>query len=481
MIHRASPKLVNPYLRQGLVVASTALMFTCASAQVLGQEGALTEGSPAAEAAGDADQLEDQPSDEEVDTPQEPVDPRILLREEEARRERIDRLSRAQPTIARESISLSLPNLPRHLQPASGLRLGRFVYSPRLTVGAQYTDNASSDSANPESDVILGANASMRADALLRRHALGVEASVGSGYALEGSENDFLDWQALMDGRYDLTRRSALNAEVSAGLLQESDRSAAAEGNEDITVSTLATGVGYTFDGRRWDFSLDALAERDDYSGDDTAERDVTVYSLSSQIVRQLSEEIAVFVSPEVSINEFDDVSSDGLDRDSAEATGVLGVDFQPRPRLSLTGSVGYSRTFFEDSSANDDESSVVGALAAGYIYDARTDFELSASRGIDVSTVDDSLTEISTQVGARATRLLVPGHTVVILANYLNNDFDNGGRTDHDITASLDYFYEFSRNLVFNVGYQYFTRFSDESEDEFDENQAFIAVSLAF
>lgn len=478
MAHRASPIRIG--IARSLKAALTAALLAGAGMPALGQED--TPG---------ADPLEDEILDEgnsegddaeEAGAPAETVDPRILLREEEARRERIDRLSRSQPSIVPEGSSLTHSNLPRYLQPPSGLRLGRFIYSPRLTVSALYTDNANSDDNDPESDTVLGANASLRADALLRRHAFGAEASVGSGYALDGSEDDSLDWQVLADGRYDLTRQSSLNAEVSGGLSQESDRSADAEDEDDITVGMLAVGAGYTFVGRRWDFSLNAVADREDFSGEGTADRDVTVYSLSGQVVRRLSDAVSVFASPQASVNEFDDVEPGGQDRDSIEASGAVGVDFQASPRLSLAGSVGYSRTFFEDSSENDDDSGVIGTLAADYIYDARTDLQLSASRGFDISTVDGATTQTTTQATAQATRLLSPGHTASVEASYVNNDFENGAdRVDHDVTAALSYYYQYSPNLIFNVGYQYFTRFSDESDNEFDENQVFFAVSVAY
>ena len=420
---------------------------------------------------------EETPPDEEA----EEVDPRVILREERARRERIESLSRAQPRIEQEGAALAGPNVPPGLLAGTGVRFGNVVVSPRATVGAVFTDNADSDDDDRESDVILGANADLRADALLRRHALGVQATATTGASVNGSEDEFLDWEVGGDGRYDLTRRNSLNAAVTASLFREADSSAAAEADDDdATVNTVSGGLGYAFDGRLWDFSLNGLVDREAYAGDDTAERDNTTYTASTRLVHRLSNRLSIFVAPQYSLNEFDDIGNEGQDRDSSQVTGLVGVDTQLRPRLSLGASIGYSQTFFDDPDV-EENGSVVGALDAAYIYDGRTNYRLSVNRQIDVTTVDDAVTETSTVVAAEVTKLLAPKHALTTQATYAYNEFDDGDRRDHDVTGAVGYFFQFTENFVFNLGYQYFTRFSDEDAEEFDENRAFIGVTVAY
>ncbi|MGI9436579.1 MAG: outer membrane beta-barrel protein [Geminicoccaceae bacterium] len=469
-------KFVGQCLAKGTVCTLSSFIVLAAISSGLGQD-ATPDGEDPLDVEGPLEA--ELPADEIGD---DKPDPRTILRQERERRERIENLSRAQPNIPQEGAVLAAPNVPPGLLSGSGLRYGKLVFSPRATVGALLTDNANANGNddNRESDVILGLNTSLRADTLLRRHALGAQGSITSGTSLEGTEDDFLDWQAGVDGRYDLTRQSSLDAAVSGSLFREADRSAAAEGGDDATVNNISAGAGYAFDGRLWDFSLAGVADFEEFTGDDTEERDNVGYTLTTRLAYRLSERTSIFVSPRYTLNEFEGIGDEGQDRDSTELTGVVGMDVQPRPRLSLGGSVGYSQILFDDPNV-EENGSVVGALDARYGYDARTTFRLSANREIDVTTVDEAAVETLTEVNTQATRLLTPKHAVTAQAIYANNNFDDGDRVDHDITGVIGYFFRFDQNLIFNLGYQYFTRFSNENNVEFDENQVFIGLTVAY
>ncbi|MEM8948810.1 MAG: outer membrane beta-barrel protein [Pseudomonadota bacterium] len=454
----------------------SALVASSLNAPAIAQE-ALPEG----EEPPVVDELEkEDPIDEGGEDALEETDPRTILRQERERRERIESLIRAQPNIPQEGAVLAGPNVPPSLLPGrGGLTYGKVAFSPRATVGALLTDNVNSDDDDREDDVIFGANASVRADALMRRHALGAEASITGGSSLEGAEDDFLDWLAGVDGRYDLTRRSSLNAAVSGTVFQEDDSSIAAEGDE-ATVTNLSANSGYVFNGRRWDFGLGVNADIERFSDESSDDRDNDAYTLSAQVSHQLSRRFSIFASPQYTLNEFDGVGGDGEDRDSTELTGLVGVDAEISPRLRFGASAGYSQAFFDDPDL-EENGSFVGSLNARYAYDARTNYRLSASRSFDVTTVDDASTEISTVVTGEVTKLLAPKHAVTLQAIYTNSDFDDGDRTDHDITGALGYFFRFNPNFVFNLGYQYLTRISDEDDEEFYENQIVIGVTVAY
>ncbi len=469
-------KFAGQGLSRGSILALSAFIVSSPISPGFAQE-APPEGEdpPGTEEAEDGD-----PVDETGGDAVEEVDPRTILRQERERRERIESLSRAQPDIPQEGAVLAGPNVPASLLPGrGGFRYGKVLFSPRGTIGALLTDNAENDDEDRENDVILGANASVRADALLRRHALGAEVGITGGSSLDGTEDDFLDWVAGVDGRYDLTRQSSLNAVASGTVFREDDSSVEAD-DDDATIANFSAGTGYFFDGRLWDFSLGGVTEFERFSDEDTDERDNTSYTLNTRVVHRLSERLAIFVSPQYTLNEFDGVGDDGQDRDSTELTGLVGVDTQLRPRLTLGGSIGYTQAFFEDSEL-EENGSVVGSLDARYAYDARTDYRLSASRSVDVTTVDEAATEISTVVTGQVTHLLTPKHAVTAQVDYANNSFDDGDRTDNDITGALSYFFRFHPNFVFNLGYQYFTRISDEDDEEFYENQIFIGLTVAY
>lgn len=411
------------------------------------------------------------------------VDPRILRREEAERREQISRLSSLQPQLPKESDSLTSAGIPKSLVPKRGIRSGRMVYLPSLTVGAAFTDNAlnDNDNDNREKDVIVGADAKIRAQTLLRRHQFGVEGGATAGHSVTDTEDDILDWFLGTDGRFDLSRQHAIKGGLRGSSTREADSSAEIDDDDETDLLIYAGDLGYLLNGRRFDFSLDGFVEREDFSGDDTDDRDNNTYGGTVNLSQEWGNGFTTFLSPTYAITNFDDaVGNDGNDRDSYEITGLVGADYRPRPRLKLGGSLGYSQVFFNDPDV-DDNGSVVGSLEARFAYSSQTDFKLTASREIDVTTVDASASETATSVSGTMTHLLTPKHAIETELSYLNTDFDDIGRVDNDLSGSIDYFHRFSDNVIFNIGYTHLRRLSNDDDEEFDENQARIGITLIY
>jgi len=409
------------------------------------------------------------------------IDPRVVRREEAERRQRIEQLSRTQPPIAKEGALLASPGIPKGLLPKRGIRAGRIIYLPSVTLGAVFTDNANSNDDDREDDVILGATAVVRAQSLLRRHQFGAEASVTKGHSLNGIEEDFLDWEVGADGRFDLNRQHALRGGAKGSMVQEADSSAEVDDGDEAELNVISGTLGYFFGGRWLDASLDGIVDREEFSGDNTDDRDNTTYTASVNLTQKWSKSLSFFVAPSYAITEFDEeVGDDGEGRDSDEITGLIGFEYRPQPRFRIGGSLGYSQAFFDDSDI-DDNGSVVGTLNTRVAYNSRTDFEVAASREIDVTTVDGSASETATTVSAGVTRLLAQNHALSTELTYLHTDFDGLNRTDQDLSADVEYFYRFGDHLVFNLGYQYLTRFSDDASEEFYENQVRAGITIAY
>ncbi|MEZ5935913.1 MAG: outer membrane beta-barrel protein [Alphaproteobacteria bacterium] len=444
--------------------------------------GAQETGQPAAEAGNtetnDAEtgQSEDRVEDEKAGE----TDPRVLAREEQARRERIESLSRRPSQLPTEGRSLTSTAVPAALSSQQGVRFGRSVISPSAFLGATYTDNANNTETDREEDVLFGGTARLRVDSLLRRHALGAEASVTAGSSLTGNDDDVFGWEVGADGRYDLSRQSAVGAAVSGSLAQEADSSNQADGT-DAEVNDFSSSLGYQFTGRRLDYALNVSADRADFSGEDTADRDFWSYGVGGRVVRLVNDRLALFVAPQYTIDRFDEVSDDdGIDRDSAQLSAVVGADYQPRPRLTLGAALGYSETFFEDPDT-DDQGEIIGSLSATYSYDPRTDVGLVVSRQTDVTTADDAASETVTAVGVDVIRLLSSERAVNAAATYAYSDFSGADRTDHGVTASLGYFHRLNDYLLIELGYQFQARQSDIDNNDFYENQVRVGMNITY
>lgn len=409
------------------------------------------------------------------------VDPRILRREEAERRERIEQLSFSQPELPTESGSLTSAGIPKSLLPKRGIRSGRMIYLPSITAGAVFSDNPLNAKDDRADDIIALTDATIRAQSLLRRHEFGLEANAKYGHSLKGVEEDFFDWNVKADGRFDLDRQNAIKGGLKAILAEEADSSAEAEDDEEAEANFLTGNFGYSFNGRKLDFSLDGIVEREELSGDNTNDRDNTTYSSEMRLARNWSKGFTTFISPIYAITEFDEeVADDGNDRDSYEVSGLIGAEFRPRPRLRVGGSIGYSQVFFEDPNV-DDQGAIIGSLNTGLAYNSQTDFQIVANRGIDVTTVDGSANKVTTAASATATRLLNSKHVLSANLSFLNTDFDESGRTDDDLSTGVGYFFRFSDHLILSLGYNYLRRLSNDADEEFYENRANVGITLIY
>lgn len=457
----------------GIPMALCTLIFSPA----LGQEKADTPTSSSEET------LPDLPEEgKETEQKPEPIDPRILRREETDRRNRIEVLSRTQSQLPKEAELLATPDIPKGLLPKRGVRSGSIVYLPSVSVGAIFTDNANGDDELLDEDVLVGVGAAVRAQTNLRRHQLGAEVSATTGYSVKGAEEDFLDWQAGIDGRFDFDRQNALKAGVGTTSAQEADSSAEADDNDDdATLNEIQGNIGYSLRGRTIDLSFDGLVDRQEFSGDDTDDRDNTTYTASTRVARKFGKRFSIFITPAYAYTKFDEeVSDDGQSRDAYEVSGLVGAEYRPRPRLSFGGALGYSQATFDDPDV-DDNSSFIGSLGLDLAYDSKTDLGLTATRVLEITTVDGSASDITTTVSAKATRLLSTKQALVPKLTYRNTEFDGLDRIDQDIVANIDYFLRLTDHLVFNVGYQYLERFSDDANEEFRENQGRVSLTLVY
>jgi hypothetical protein len=414
--------------------------------------------------------------------PEKPQDPRAIAAEELARQERILRTTETIRKLPLESDVLSTTSLPRGLIPKRGLRAGQFLFLPTVNAGAVFSDNVDADSDEREQDLLLGAASTVRAQALLSRHEFGVEASATGAYAVEGTEDDVFAWRVGADGRLELSRFSSFNAAVDASLGQEADSSAEAEGSgDDAELNAYGGNLGYQLRGRRFDFALNSFVDREDFSGDDTDDRDNTAYTASSRVTFRPTSKIALFAAPQVTFDDFDEaVAADGEDRDGYLVTGLIGADYRPRPHLTMTGSIGYSQAFFDDPD-RDETGSIIGSGNLSLILDARTDIELRASREVGFTTVDDSSAETSTSAAAKLTRMLTAKTALSTELLYTHTDFNDLDRIDNDVAARVDYFYSLSSNWFLNFGYQYLRRLSDDDQEDFYENRALASVLIVY
>lgn len=408
------------------------------------------------------------------------IDPRIQVLREQERRLRIERQTTITSSLPTESDLISTFAVPEGLAGQRGLRYGRFVLLPSLTVGAAYTDNV--DAAENDRDEELSANATavVRAQSVLARHAFGFDAAGTASHSFQEDDNDFFDWRIGGDGRFDLTRKSSVFGRLDYSLDTEDESSADAEGAVNDIESIDAT-TGYQFTGRKIGYLIDLGVNRENFSGDQSADRDNTGYSANQRVDFKPSEQLTLFFSPQYELTVFDEeVADDGEERDAQEATGLVGFDYKFRSPMALAAAIGYTRLFFDDPD-RDDEDSVVASGTFAWQSGARTSFELSASHDLELTTVEDADARRSTALALRGQRQLGANMSLLGEVGTTYIDFQDIDRADIDLRAGVGVARRLADNFFLSLAYQYEQRFSDEDGEDFYENQALIGLSVIY
>jgi hypothetical protein len=459
---------VLPYLLAGLIALLPAAGFAQEAAP--GAAGAAEPAADDGEAEGEG----------AAGPAAEEEDPRVKAQAEEARRLRIERQTEITSSLPTEGALISAFGVPASLVGERGLRVGQFLVTPAVGVGAAYTDNAGGDDVDRDEEVSLNAAGAVRAQALLARHSFGVDAIGTTSHSFQQENDDYFDWELGGDTRLDLTRRSALSGRVSYSQDTEADSSAEAEG-EPNDVQTINSNAGYQFSGNRFGYLAEFGLNRSNFSGDGSADRDQTDYRVGQRLSHSTTNKLTLFVSPQYAYSTFDeDVAADGEGRDTQTVTGLVGADWAHSSALALSAAAGYTRLFIEDS-GRDDTDSLTGSAALDWRFDPRTNVTLSASHALSLTTVDDAAARTDTAVELAVGRTLGPETAGQLKLSTVYTDFKDLARDDLQMSAGLGLAHRLREHFFLTLAYQYQQRLSDDAGAEFYENQALVGLTVVY
>lgn len=409
-----------------------------------------------------------------------PVDPRIKAAQEEARRLRIERQTTLTSSPPTESGVLTSLAIPEALVGSRGLRYGSFVLLPVLTFAAAYTDNVGAADEDRDEDLSVNATGLIRAQSVLPRHEFGVDARGTTSHSFQAENEDYFDWQVGAETRLDLTRKSRVFGRVDYSLDTEDDSSADAESNAN-DIESINGNVGYGFAGNKIGYTLNLDVARQDFSGENSADRDTTTYGVSQRIDHKTTPRLTLFVSPQYSYTKFDEeIADDGEGRDSHSATGLIGADMTLRSLVTLSTAVGYTRLFFEDSGREDTDSAVANALL-GWQASPQLNLQLAANHELELTTVDGADASATSSLQLAANRLIGLDMSLLGEVGVSYTDFKDSSRSDLDLNAGVGLARRLTENLFLSLAYRYQQRFADEGGTDFYENQALLGLSIIY
>ena len=409
------------------------------------------------------------------------IDPRSGIASERARQLRIDRQTEVTSGLPTESDFISSLSVPDELIGNRGIRSGRVVVLPLFSIGAFYTDNTEAAAEGDEREELsLTAIGEVRVQSALARHQFGVDARATSSYSFQDDDEDIFDWVVGADSRIDLTRRSSVFGRLEYSFDTEDDSSADAGGiTNDIEV--IDANIGYQLRNDKIRYIADAGVLREDFSGDDSGDRDNTTFELNQTFQHQTTRQLTLFASPQYAYTVFDrEVADDGEVRDAHNATLLVGADLALNAALTLSGAVGYSQLIFENSDQSN-AGTGIASTALEYRPSSLTAIELSGIRSLEISTLDGADARTDTAVALGVTRQVGLDTSLSAEVGATFVDFDGIDRKDVDLAGGAGITHRLTDNLFFTLAYQYERRLSNDDGVEFDENRGIAGFSVIY
>jgi hypothetical protein len=361
-----------------------------------------------------------------------------------------------------------------------GIVYGPMVLKPSLEMTARYDDNIFLDQNGEVKDVIFRLAPSITGKTNWNRHEIAVKAGIAGELHAENQDDDSLDANVGMSGRYDISR--AANLRISGEYRRRHDNRGtdnANVGQQDPTVSDnyqATTAFRYKpnkilvrvgGDVRYSDFH-DAVGANDD-------DRDRVVYGGELKLGYELPGRYVAFVEGRADRREFSDRVDDlGLERGSSGYRVRAGVEYRPSAKLSASIGVGYLTREFDENAFSD---------ISGYDLLARVNWEMPnrltnvsfiATRSINDSTSATSAGILTTALDLGITHNIGRAWEVGAGISYATST-DEGAvgsvQEDDDYGAGLSLDYNFNRYVKLGVSYDYERRISNVANEGHTNN----------
>jgi hypothetical protein len=360
-----------------------------------------------------------------------------------------------------------------------GIRAGSFLVFPELSVTESYSDNVGFDENDTQSDFITQIEPSVRFVSDWSRHQLGLEVGSDIAFHVDENDEDYQDFFAVGSGKLDVSRQTALSAEVEARQAHESRADPEDEDDNELTDFYQYGGaLSASHQFNRLILTLTGAAERDEFKDDEDEDRDSWVYDALLRSAYEVSPRFNMFVEGRYNIEDRDEnVDSHGIERDTNGYEGRVGAGLDVTAVLFGEAFVGYRVQQFEEDGF-DDEKGVSLGLDLNWNPTTLTSVGFSGKRDFVPTTQANAASNLRTEFGVTIDHELMRSVIVGATAQYKNDDFRGDDRNDDIYAVGAGLTYWMNRNLSFNAGYDYSTRNSNVDGEDFDVNQFLIGLT---
>lgn len=344
-----------------------------------------------------------------------------------------------------------------------GTRAGSFNVRPQVSVDETYMDNIFADETNTEGDFITTVKPTLTVESDWNNHAVAGQVRGTFGFYADNEAENFEDFGAGVNGRYDILRETAIKAGFDVDRKHEDRGSPDDQNGRNPTQYTETSGSVMVehapgklallggFDARRLDYKnvLTSTGAEINNNRRDRNERGVTL-----RVGYELQPEYEAFAKVRLTDSKYDTLES-GVDRDSDgyEVTVGTAVNFTGKVRGEAY--VGYFSREYDDATLSGINKPTFGGNVLWNINQL-TSVSASLQRSIQDTLTAGASGYVSTDTRVRVEHELRRHVLLSADAGYTTSDYEGGVPEREDEVISFGIGGRYLINRQFSVGVNY-------------------------
>jgi len=372
-----------------------------------------------------------------------------------------------------------------------GMRFGTFLFFPEVETGGIFTDNVLGTRTDKHSDKAIEVSPTLRLVSDWSRHFFAAEFNADRSWYEDFPVEDDKNYQGLLKGRIDVTRRTHLGLEAEKSQTQEGRNSISLTdiaGDQTILQEQhLEAYADHTFN--RVTVKLTGIVADYDYDDDQdpflegpVPFQDIRDYRQTQGTLRTSYEFTPIWTGfVEGSLNERDykqEVSSEGLRRGSTGSVAATGVTVNFSNRITGEISLGWGQQESIEQSFSPIEGPLLNADLI-WLPTPLTKVEFIARSEINETTLVDSFGAIDRFYELSVQHAFWTYLVLGAYVSYENADYVDSTLVDQRLKEGLTAEYYFNPVVSTYAQYEHTDFFSTDEENDFVENE--VRVGMRF
>jgi hypothetical protein len=373
---------------------------------------------------------------------------------------------------------------------AIGMRLGSFIFLPKIDVSETYNDNIFSTQKDKDHDLITRVQPEIALESDWNNHALNFSAGSDVGRYQRSDSENYEDYNVSLSGQIDVRRDTNITAGISYATSHEDRGSPDDSGGISPTeTSDLNSRLGVSNKWNRVTLDVGLAAVVKDYddvglSGgtiSNNDDRDRKKYTLSTRLGYEIVPAYEGFVTASYNKINYDSGLDDaGVNRDSDGYAVTAGT------RIDLSGSVtgdvsiGYLRQDYDDATLENITGPTVGAALTWNVTNLTT-LKGSVDRTISQTTQAGASGSLTTKIGGSVDHEL---RRNVLLGGNLSGStqkYRGNGREDDLYVAGAYARYLLNRSFNVSANYDFSRKNSNAANSSYSQNVFLIRLTAQY